>query len=423
MKPRPLTLSPSYLAYAQGIRELHRLALEGKEDSPEADAVRDAMDLPWDGLTEIEKKRAAGLSEDLYSISEPSSVAPKSMNSQAQASFDAIHEARERGEWDRALHILRRWSDYLAPARASLWRGLLWSKMGDPEAAAIFYRYAISLEPENDNYLTAYLHVLKSIAPEDARRLAGDVLQDAKDRDPSVVAQAAAIVVDASRSFPLNEKAQRLRELMALLEATLAKTTGDDVDRGEEFNIPAHSLLIIGLLGRCHEILGEDQAALKYYSRGLLFDPRSPDLLANRGMLLYGSSHQAIEDLRLAVEYGATNIWPYLFLAHHNLSVGEYDQCRLLCEEGLRLEGLESAKSDLAEWLAIARAELGFPAGMVRSAFEESLRFDPANERARRNLATFELRDRSVVPREFLKRSPKAVRASALIERGAQGAA
>lgn len=420
MKPSPLVLSPSYLAYARGIRELHRLALEGKEDSPEADAVRDATDLPWEALTEVEKKRAAEMSEDLYSISEPSSVEPKPLNPQAQANFDAIFEARERGEWDRALRILRRWADYAAPSRVSFLRGALWLGAGDPETAALFYEHAWSLEPKNDKYLAAYLHVLKSVDPEEARRWADDILRDASAHDPAVIAHAAAIAIESLWPIPPStEQTRRLRELIAVLKMTLARMNMED---DEESNVPAHSLMA-GLLGLCHEDFGEHQAALNCYSLGLRFNPRDHVLLMHRGMLLYGESHQAVDDLRLAIEYGATDIWPYLFLAHHNLVGGEYDRCRSLCEQGMQLEGVQSAKSELAEWLAIARAELGFPADMVRSAFEEALRLDPSNDRARRNLATFESRDRPSAPRDFEKRSPKAVRASALIERGFKGAA
>lgn len=421
MKPRPLVPSPSYLAYARGVRELHRLALEGKEDSPEADVVRDATDLPWEALTEAEKKRAGELSEDLYSISEPSSAEPKAMNPQAQANFNAIYEAQNRGEWERALSLLRRWADYISPPLVSFLRGALWLEAGDPETAALFYEHAWRLEPNNGKYQAAYLHVLESFAPEEARRLADDALRDAENHDPVVIAQAVSTALNTLGSTSPTERTRRLGNLLDALKSALERMAMDD---DEEANIPLHSVLA-GMAGFCHEILQEDQAAAECYSRGLLFAPRDPKLLANRGSLLYGrSSPQGVEDLRLAIEYGTTDIWPYLFLAHHNLVGGEYDQCRSLCEQGMRLEGVETAKSELAEWLAISRAELGFPAGMVRAAFEESLRLDPSNDRARRNLATFESSAASTAaPRGFEKRSPKAVRASALIERGFKGAA
>jgi hypothetical protein len=84
MARAPLTVSSNYLAVVRGIRELHRLALQGRDDTPEADAVRDTTDGPWEALSETERRRASVLSQDLYSISEPPEGEPAA-NPQAQA--------------------------------------------------------------------------------------------------------------------------------------------------------------------------------------------------------------------------------------------------------------------------------------------------------------------------------------------------
>jgi hypothetical protein len=57
MAPKPLTMNPNYVAMLRGTRELHRLLAAGKDDSPEADAIRDATDGPWEALSEAERKR------------------------------------------------------------------------------------------------------------------------------------------------------------------------------------------------------------------------------------------------------------------------------------------------------------------------------------------------------------------------------
>ena len=77
-------MSTSYLATVRGLRELHELTATGRLDSPEADAVRDATDAPWEALTEEEKRRISGLSEDLYSITDLAHTAVKELNPQAQ---------------------------------------------------------------------------------------------------------------------------------------------------------------------------------------------------------------------------------------------------------------------------------------------------------------------------------------------------
>src|SRR5437879_3103945 len=114
MTARPLTLSPSYLATVRGTHQLHRLIAEGKEDSPEAEAIRDASDGPWESLSETERGRARWVAEDLYSLYEEPPVRQE-MTREAQASLNEAYEARGRGEWDRSLELLRTWRAYIDP--------------------------------------------------------------------------------------------------------------------------------------------------------------------------------------------------------------------------------------------------------------------------------------------------------------------
>src|SRR5438132_4784330 len=96
--------SLSFKLVLKGLVELHRLIKDGKDDSPEAESIRDALDAPLKALNRTEKERAQWLSEDLYSVSEPP-VAPslKEMNFQAQQQLNEAIEAREGREWDRGL--------------------------------------------------------------------------------------------------------------------------------------------------------------------------------------------------------------------------------------------------------------------------------------------------------------------------------
>ena len=66
-----ISMNPHYLTVIHGLFEMYRLAKEGKFDSPEADAIRDAMDGPWELLTEAEHERARELSAVLNQIIEP----------------------------------------------------------------------------------------------------------------------------------------------------------------------------------------------------------------------------------------------------------------------------------------------------------------------------------------------------------------
>jgi tetratricopeptide (TPR) repeat protein len=408
MTRQPLTFSPSYLAVARGIRGLHRLAVDGQDDSPEADAIRDAIDGPWEALSETERKRVSGLSEDLYAISEPASEA-EAMNPQAQAKLAEADGAREHGEWDRALELLRRWSKHVSPSVLSYLRGLVWLEGGDPEAAALFFGHATDLEPQNGSYLAFYLHALDLVDPTEAYKRSVEILQDSDNYSPCVVWRAADIEFKAIRLTPEAKSASGFQRLIPILERTLTRIEEDE-DGPDRSTFGA----TCALLGFCHELLGNLQAAIECYSRGLQLNPNNDGLLVARGILLYGSSPRAITDFELAVENRTPLILPYYCLAHHYLISRRFSECLAVYERAARMPAPDSVLSELAEWAAICQAESGFSAEAVRSSFDSSIRLDPSNERARRNLAVFEAALHPPVARAWEMPHEAVIRASAL---------
>jgi len=150
-----LPTNPNYTAMVRGVRELHRLVASGKsDDSPEADAIRDATDAPWQALSEAERQRVRSLSEDLFSLTEPP-AARQPMTAEVQSKMNEIGEARRRGDWDAALDLLRRYATYFTSAQLSYLRGSIWQEAGDRETAALFFEHAARLEPENAAYVAA----------------------------------------------------------------------------------------------------------------------------------------------------------------------------------------------------------------------------------------------------------------------------
>ena len=150
---KPFPATPNYLTVIRGLLRMHRLAADGQFESAEADAVRDAMDAPWEGLSAVERKRIEGLSVDLNAISEKvAAAAPREPNPQSQEKLFDVYEARERGDWDRALELLRRWGTYAPPAFASYLRGTIWNAAGDVATAAVFFEHATQLEPDNGTF-------------------------------------------------------------------------------------------------------------------------------------------------------------------------------------------------------------------------------------------------------------------------------
>jgi hypothetical protein len=158
--PHALEMSPNYLAVVRGIRDLHRLRVAGRDDSSDADAIRDATDEPWQALSDVERKRASGLSEDLYSITESAGERALAITQEAQAGLNEAIRAQEAGDWDRALELLRRWGNHVAPAILSSLRGSIWLAAGDPEMAALFFEHAAKLQPDEGYYRALYVHAL-----------------------------------------------------------------------------------------------------------------------------------------------------------------------------------------------------------------------------------------------------------------------
>lgn len=174
--PHPIALSAAYSAVAQGIRELHELALLGKNDSAEADAVRDRMDAPWEALSGTERQRLSGLSEDLYSISEATSVADAasasaiSANHQVPEALDeafidrlAMIEVHYQGRWDEALEWVRDQEKTIPSMWTNLLRGLIWREIGDLETARLFFRRFDDLKGDNPKHHAHCLSAAQTI--------------------------------------------------------------------------------------------------------------------------------------------------------------------------------------------------------------------------------------------------------------------
>lgn len=181
--------SSSFKLVAKGLIALHTLGKAGKDESPEADSVRDSLDLPLAALNRIEKERAQWLSEDLYSVSEPSSASQKEMNPHAQQQLSEAIEAQLKGEWDRALGLLRRWKDYIAPSLLSHRRGTIWLGAGIPEIATMFYGHATESDPSTEIYQVGYLLALAKSDQALAESRVKEILNNHEQKSNSAIRQ------------------------------------------------------------------------------------------------------------------------------------------------------------------------------------------------------------------------------------------
>jgi tetratricopeptide (TPR) repeat protein len=407
-RQQPFPTNPSFQAVIRGMLRMHKFTLTDQDESQEAEAVRESMNDSWEGLSRAERERVTGLSKDLYEISDHPERNPEPMNPQAQGKLSEAFEARERGEWDRALELLRRWGKYIPAALLSYLRGTVWRAAGDAATATVFFEHASQLEPDNENYQAILLHTLKAADPQDATSRAEEVLQNSEAYKPAVVIYAADIIFGAIRAMSEAEALPTYQRLIPIMERTLARMEGrEDVDG------PALNGMALMLLATCHEGLGDTRKAYSYYSRAIQLDPTNDALLTARGKLIYGTDPNAAADFEQAIRLGSPLVWPYLYLAHHYLANNRFEECRLMCERALPMPASNRVQSELYEFLAVSLAGLSYPEPVVRRAFENAIRVDPANDRARRNLEMFEaaLASRAPQPRNWERRSESSLRA------------
>lgn len=387
MIKKPFSKDPDYVYSVQGLHRLHALFAAGKGQTPEADDLRDTLYEPWTHLSEIERERINGLSEDLYSLTDPLEP-PLPMNPQAERNLNEVIEACNAGEWDLALSLTRRWCRYVEPARLSFLRGAIWIEAGDAATAALFYEHASRLEPENADYAYFRMNALNESQPEGRLERAEAILNAAESPPPRVLLQAAADWLEECKSVSEAENRPILERVTRILEQSS--------DWLEKAANPSSSFprlrpdSTVALRGYCYGILGDAERALQFYNQGLEANPNNDDLRVARGMLRYGIDPSAIKDFQDAVTHGHDMVWPYFYLAHHYLIAEQFEVCRKECERALTIPtDSRIVQSYLYEWLAVSLAELECPASQVRDAFENAVRLAPQNDRARRNYQIF----------------------------------
>ncbi len=385
MTHRPLPQSPAYQEVVRGLLRLRRYTVAGQDQSPEYHETCATMEGYWGQLTSAENERLSGLSQDLYTVSDPPPAQPpERMNPQAQARLSEAYETRERGEWDRSLELLRRWGKFVPGPLLSYLRARIWEDAGDKAVAAIFFDQAWRLDPSNENMRAGYLNCLKWTDYEEASKIAEEILKESDKHIPNLVIQATEILFGHTQSISEQDAAPIYRRLLGVLTPLLARAKDE-----QGLEDPTQVSVILLLLATCHRWLGETKEAYHYYSRSIALEPWNDALFTARGMIVYGTNQSAISDFEQAIKLNSPIVWPYFYMAHYLLTQNRFEECRKMCERALGKPAPERVQSELCEFLGIAMTHLGYPPPVVQRAFENAIRVDPSNDRAKRNLQMF----------------------------------
>jgi tetratricopeptide (TPR) repeat protein len=376
---------------AQLLQELHHLIAAGQDDSDEAEEFRAKMDPFWDAMTEVERERIGGLSEDLY-ILEEGGAKQITMSSDERTRW--VEEARDvlpgifdEQDVDAALKFLRR------PAPNNIPRYVIpflqarcWERLGAGELSLLFMKEAERLDPRQAVCVLLLLERLGRT--EEAADCAKRIIENPRSSAEELF-QAAAALLRPDRARP------NLQRIVPILERSLKvfRTTPK-----EERELPDGDRHIVTMLGFCHQELGNVKTAVQLFDYGLARYPGDAILLYFRGLALIDIDFsRALADLRKVIQVGFRSIWPYYFVAWDGLRKGNFAETWRLCLLGIEQPGgSKREQAQLHEWLGIAMAKLGQPIEWTLHHLGQAEILDPGNERIRHNRAIAE--DRRATP-------------------------
>ncbi len=260
--------NPAYVEYERMTLRLHRLISEGKDESDEADHLRERMDAPWNKLNAEERDRLDGVVMDL---APPPSAVGSNDAFPGQIDVAALDHARaiayQRREWPRFLQLMRNAPTDLSPAFVAFSRYRAYEGLGHLEVALEFLRRAELLQPK-DNYKGLMLELLRELNQfDEAVARALQYIDDSRSSANLIVAAAGALFA-STRTISHEEARPRLE---------VAATALSKVLEGEAVAIrdPDARMAALVLLGLCKESINDFAGAEAAYNAASLVDPES----------------------------------------------------------------------------------------------------------------------------------------------------
>jgi tetratricopeptide (TPR) repeat protein len=390
-----LDKATNYRSYIRSLLKLFAYEDAGKDDSDEADTLREQMIEPWYALTLEERKRMDGLAEDLKELRTSRRKTwwrelSEKEKLEGQARLREVYELKSAGRFDEALDHLRKWKHIILPQFVWHFRGSCWNFMGIPEVAVEFYGEAARIDPRNEKFKGVYLMLLKKTNFQEAQKIAYEVMAQPEVHDLTLVVYAAdveaASINECSQEDGNEKTLERTRRLRDILEMVMQQMLAGEVQY--------HGGPVVGmtgmLLSSCYVTLGMNEDAFGLLTFLINLDPQNPLLYAARGKLNYPNSDESIQDLIRSIDFGIPMNWPFVWIATYYMEKGQYSDVRKTCEAAFARQLVPRIHSELLELLAIAEASSGASEQEVRDLFEQAIRTDVRNTRAVDNLNKFE---------------------------------
>jgi hypothetical protein len=140
--------NPYFLKYVRLLRQLHQLIRAGTDKTEEGESLREQMDEPAAHLTSEEVECLNAISADFYTLS-GSTVQHKTSAADVQERLKEMSDARDAGDYVKALDLARQNEPYLDPAAVAEFRGRVWAEAGEKEIAGEFFRRGTELSAQS----------------------------------------------------------------------------------------------------------------------------------------------------------------------------------------------------------------------------------------------------------------------------------
>lgn len=296
--------SPDYILSVQLLLQLHNLIAHGKEDSEEAESVRDATEKPWYRLSEAEQTRLRVLSANLDMLinDEAFRHVPPEQRTEKYLG-DLLVQAQQNRDWDTALALLRNGPDFLSPDELAHLRGASYFYLGHYDIAYLFAEYAFKQNPNKTEY--AYLAM--------ASLLEGRHYQEASLWANRILANANANASDRLGAvWALFKEAQDLSQGMARVQYNrIAPILQELVDRRNDTSLDEIKQ-ILGLkldiiLAFCYMGANQTNKAISILDNILAKDPKNEDALEGKRI---STSNQSVAIKEQQVRKRLDNLVP-----------------------------------------------------------------------------------------------------------------
>lgn len=389
--------NPYYVEYETLLTALARLMAEGKGDTPEADAIRDAMEHPERELIREELERLNGLSADLYmlvddEVHDPLAPGEDPSVREPDRLRACLDEAWRRPDGAEAtLSLLRKGTANLSQAQRAYRRSRAYEALGHLDTALVFSRHAVERDSDNNSYKWLLLTLLDRLQQYDEFQERVREYIESNTASPELRVYAASRLFSLTRKQPYERFAPILERVVLGLETMLPTLESSSEPLASDLS--AYGQLTLGF---CYQRLSRREAALNAFSRAMHSPKFRSTALVARGMLLLAESRQeALADFEQAVADGTPLVAPYIHLAHDALTQNNYARCLPLCDQALDRTRDSRLRAVVLQWEAIAGFELKAPIEQVHRMFEVALTLDPINPEIQHNFEVLRQQEHS----------------------------